>query len=64
MDRFAIRANGDKLVHEFCVGDHRIDRCHQEVFLFRYKLIEKALIAQMNGAQEEHDLENLRDSHQ
>ncbi len=45
VDQFAICANGDKPVYEFCVGNHRIDQCHQEVFLFRHKLIEEVLTA-------------------
>jgi hypothetical protein len=64
VDRFAICADGNKLIHEFHVGNHRIDWCHQEVFLLRCELIEEVLIVQMNDAQEEHDLENLRDGHQ
>ncbi len=61
--RFAIRTDGNKLVHEFSVGNNRVDQCHQEVLLFGRKLVEEVLIAQVKGAEEEHDLENLRDCH-
>ncbi len=64
MNRFAIRTDGGKLIHKFCIGHHRINRCRQQVFLLGSKLIQKALIGRMDGTQEEHDLENLRDGHQ
>ena len=64
MDCFAIHTNGSKFIHEFCIGHHRINQCSRQVFLLGRKLIQKALIAQVDGMQEEHDLENLRDGYQ
>jgi hypothetical protein len=61
--RFAIRANSHEFVHEFSVGDDRVDRCDREVLLFGGKLVEEILIARVKGAEEEHDLQNLRDGH-
>ncbi len=63
MDCFAICTDGSKLIHEFCIGHHRINQCCRQVFLLGRKLIQKALIVQVDGTQEEHDLENLRDGY-
>ncbi len=61
MDCFAICTAVSKFIHKICVGHHRINQCSQQVFLLGRKLIQKALIAQVDGTQKEHDLENLRD---
>jgi len=45
-------------------GNHRVGRCYREVLPFGREMIEEVLIAQVKGVQEEHDLENLRDSNQ
>jgi hypothetical protein len=34
VDRFAVCTNSDKLIHEFGVGDHKINQCTQKIFLF------------------------------
>jgi hypothetical protein len=62
-DRFAIRANRHEFVHEFNVGNDRVDRRHREVLLFGGKLVEEVLIARVESAEEEHHLQNLRDGH-
>jgi hypothetical protein len=64
MDCFAIRTDSSKFINEFCIGHHRINQCSQQVFLLGCKLIQKTLIARVDGMQEQHDLENLRDGYQ
>ncbi len=64
MDCFAIRTEGSKFIHEFCIGHHRINKCSRQVFLLGRELMQKVLIARVDGTQEEHDLENLRDGYQ
>ena len=57
---FALGANGDEAVHIFRIQENPINRGYRKILLLGSKLIEETLIAWVNGAQEEHDLENLR----
>ncbi len=54
-------ANGDEAVHIFGIHENRINGGRRKILLFGGKLIEETLVAWVDGAQEEHDLENLRD---
>ena len=56
----ALGANRDEAVHTFHVRENQIDRGRRKIFLLGCELIEETLIVRMNGTQEEHDLENLR----
>jgi hypothetical protein len=58
---FALGANGDEAVHIFGIQENRINGGRRKILLYGGKLIEETLLAWVNGVQEEHDLENLRD---
>ncbi len=57
----ALGANEGETVHILRVREHRTDRGCSKILLLGGELIEEALVAWVDGAQEEHHLENLRD---
>ena len=56
---FALGANRNETIHVFRIRQDRIDGRGRKILLLGGKLIEKTLVAWVNGTQEEHDLENL-----
>ena len=56
---FALGANRNETIHVFRIRQDRIDGRSRKILLLGGKLIEKTLVAWVNGTQEEHDLENL-----
>ncbi len=61
---FALGTNGDEAVHIFCILENRINSGRRKILLFGGKLIEETLVGWVDGVQEQHDLENLRDHNQ
>ena len=57
--RFTLGANRNETIHVFRIRQDRIDGRGRKILLLGGKLIEKTLVAWVNGTQEEHDLENL-----
>jgi hypothetical protein len=56
---FALGSNRDKAIHIFCIRQDRINGRCRKILLLGGNLYKEAVIAWMNGTQEEHDLENL-----
>jgi hypothetical protein len=57
----ALGAKRNEAVHLFRIRQDQIDRRCRKILVLGGKLIKKTLVAWVNGTQEEHGLENLRD---